>query len=340
MRSNLVKNKQTLIIIGVSIVVLLVLLKSCNFFNSSLDNHSTFNTDVEDHTKHQESESANHEEDENYQPIISLSTEELEEFEIDIDIAGSGYLEIHRDLAGEIVIDPKRLAHIGPRFPGIVTEVKKQLGDRVNKDEVVAIIESNESLTTYQVRSLISGTIIEMHLTRGEMVSDSDHDFIVADLSEVWINLSVYQKDLPYIKLGQAAEINTGHKQSTVTGIISYISPIVDEQTRTATARVILKNPDGLLKPGLFVSAKVIVEKIDVNIVIPKTALQTIDGKPTIFIKTHEGFKPVNVHLGRSNEYKVEILSGILPGQEYVSKGGFTLKAELAKGSLSAGHAH
>jgi len=335
-----VKNKKIFIITGISVVVLLLILNFCDFSKSPSNNHYAYNVKNDKHTKDKESEEAQHDEDEIDQSIIVLSADELEEFEIDIDIAGPSSLEIHRDLAGEIVTDPERLAHIGPRFPGIVKEVKKQLGDRVIKDEVVAIIESNESLTTYQVRSLINGTIIDMHLTRGEMVSDSGHDFIVADLSEVWINLSVYQKDLPYIKLGQVVEINIGQEQMSVTGRISYISPIVDEHTRTATARVILKNPTGMLKPGMFVSGKVLIDKIDATIVIPKSALQTIDNNLSIFIKTQDGFKPVSVQLGRTNKHNVEIISGLLPDQEYVSKGGFTLKAELAKGSLSGDHAH
>ncbi len=190
------KNKNILIALGFIVVIgLLFWLKSCNNSNNLSENQYSYNVADDDHgnDKNKKDEDLKHEDDELEEPIISLSTEELEEFGINIDIAGPGYLEIHRDLAGEIVIDPERLAHIGPRFPGIVKEVKKQLGDYVKKDEVVAIIESNESLSTYEIRSLIDGTIIGMHLTRGEMVSDSDHNFIIADLEEVWVNLSIYQ---------------------------------------------------------------------------------------------------------------------------------------------------
>lgn len=297
--------------------------------------------DDEHHDEHGQSEEhSNHDDHEENLPFVSISPDELKEFDIDIDIAGPGTLVIHRDLTGEIVIDPDRLAHIGPRFPGIVKEVRKQLGDHVNKGEVLAIIESNESLTHYEVRSLIKGTVIEMHLTQGEMVSENDHTFIVADLSEVWVNLSIYQKDIPLIKIGQIIEIISGQQLPPATGTISFISPILDEHTRTATARVILKNPDGLLRPGLFVTGKVIVENFSVDVAIPKTALQSIDNQPSVFIKTSKGFKPNPVHLGKTNEYNVEIISGLIPGQEYVSRGGFTLKAQLAKGSFGDGHGH
>lgn len=281
-----------------------------------------------------------HDDDDENLLFVSISPEELKEFDIEIEKAGPGSIEIHRDLTGEIVIDPDRLAHIGPRFPGIVKEVRKQLGDHVIKDEVLAIIESNESLTSYEVRSLIEGTIIEMHLTKGEMVAESDHSFTVADLSEVWVNFSIYQKDLPFIRIGQSAVINSGQELPPANGTISFISPILDAHTRTATARVILKNPDGLLRPGLFVTGKVIVENLRVDVAIPKTALQSIDDQPSVFIKTLNGFEPNPVHLGKTNEYNVEILSGLIPGQQYVSQGGFTLKAQLAKGSFGGGHGH
>lgn len=172
------------------------------------------------------------------------------------------------------------------------------------------------------------------------MVSDASHAFLVANLSKVWVNLSVYQKDLVYIKIGQQSEINFSQELQPVTGTISYISPTLDEHTRTATARVILNNPDGLVRPGLFVTGNIIIESINADVAIPKTALQSIDNQPAVFIKTEEGFELKPVHLGKTDEYNVEILSGLLPSQEYVSQGGFILKAQMAKGSFGEGHAH
>ena len=230
------------------------------------------------------------------------------------------------------------MAHIVPRFPGLVKEVRKSLGDNVNKGEVLAIIESNESLTSYDVRSLISGKVIEMHLTKGEIISDIGHAFTVADLSEVWVNLSVYQKDLPHIMLGQTVEIDAGTMTPEYTGKISYLSPILDEHTRTATARVVLHNSDGLLMPGLFITGRVVVEEIDVSVMVPKTSLQDIDGQPNIFVKTEDGIQAKTVRLGKENEFYVEILSGLKPGEEYVTKGGFTLKSQLAKSSFGDEH--
>ena len=272
--------------------------------------------------------------------VVTFSQQELEEFDIQLATAGPGVFEIHKDLTGEIRPDPERLAHIVPRFPGIVLEVRKQIGDRVKKGEVLAIIESNESLAPYEVRSLIDGTVIEMHLTRGEMVNDATHAFIVADLSTVWANLNVYQKDLPYIRVGQKATVTGIEATLHYTGTISYVSPVVDETTRTATARVVVPNPHRRWRPGMFVSARVVVDAIQAPLVVPKTALETYENQTVVFVKNDEGFEPRPVVVGRTNDQFAEILGGLSPGEVYVAKNGFTLKAELLKESFGGGHGH
>ena len=268
---------------------------------------------------------------------VKITPEELQEFGIRLAKAGPGMLEIHRDLTGEIRPDPERMAHMVPRFPGIVLEVRKRIGDRVKEGEVLAVLESNESLTPYEVRSLIKGTVIEMHLSRGEMVSDAEHAFVVADLGTVWANLNVYQIDLPYIKVGQKAIVEDVEGSTRAEGVISYVSPIVDDETRTATARVILPNADGRWRAGMFVTAQVITERVRPEIVVPKTALQTYQNQTVVFVKDGDVFRPQPVKVGRTNLTSAEILEGLLPGQVYAAEGGFTLKAELLKESFG-GH--
>jgi cobalt-zinc-cadmium efflux system membrane fusion protein len=272
--------------------------------------------------------------------IARLSDAELQEFGIELAEAGEGQIQLHIDLTGEIKIDPDRLAHIFPRFPGIVREVRKKIGDRVKKGEVLAIIESNESLSPYEVTSLIDGTVIEMHLTKGEVINDASHDIVVADLSYVWADLNVYQKDLQYIQSGQRVAISGGAKMPEAQGKISYISPVLNESTRTAIARVVLPNPDGRWRPGLFVNGRVVTETVAVPLAIPKTALETYEDQTVVFVKTADGFKPQPVSIGRSNRTHVEILEGLKPGQTYVAKGAFTLKAEIQKESFGGGHGH
>jgi cobalt-zinc-cadmium efflux system membrane fusion protein len=125
-----------------------------------------------------------------------------------------------------------------------------------------------------------------------------------------------------------------------LTGKISYIGPLVGEQSRTATARVVLPNREGQLRPGLFVTAKVAVGAVPVPILAPKSALQTMEDRTVVFVEDEHGFEPKPVVTGRSNGTHVEITGGLEPGERFVSAGAFTLKAQLAKGSFGDGHNH
>jgi cobalt-zinc-cadmium efflux system membrane fusion protein len=119
------------------------------------------------------------------------------------------------------------------------------------------------------------------------------------------------------------------------------VTPTVDETTRTATARVVLPNRDGRWRPGMFVRGKILLERTPVAVAVPRTALQTYEDRTVVFVDTPEGFAPRPVHLGRAGERIVELTEGLSPGERYVSRGGFTIKAELGRESLGhAGHAH
>jgi len=272
--------------------------------------------------------------------IVRLSAEELHEFGIEIEAAAPGIIEIHLELPGEVQPNADRLAHIVPRYSGIVTEVRANIGDYVKQGEVLAVIESDESLAPFEVKTLISGTVIGKHITLGEAVSRDRDTFVIADLSSVWVDLAIYQRDLANVRAGLKVQIYVGHDLARDTGIISYVTPVVDERTRTATARLVLPNESKRWLPGMFVTAKVLVESTEVPLVVPRTALHTVEGSTVVFLETEGGFKPRRVSIGRRGENNIEVLSGLSEGDRYVSQGGFTLKAELGKETFGDGHGH
>ncbi len=141
------------------------------------------------------------------------------------------------------------------------------------------------------------------------------------------------------MRLGQSVEITT-ENGSAMSGVISYVSPVVSEETRTAVARVVLDNTAGQWRPGSFVAGLVAVDARSVPLLVPRSALQTVDEQTVVFIETAEGFEPQGVRVGRSNEVYAEIVDGLSQGQRYVVRGAFTLKAQLAKGSFGDGHSH
>ena len=242
---------------------------------------------------------------------VPLSPEELTEFSIEIDHARPGTIIRTVEMPGEVQLNGESVAHIVPRFPGIVTAVRKKTGDTVRAGEVLAIVESSHSLASYELRTLIAGTVIERHITRGEAVTSETRAFVITDLTSVWVNLSVYQRDLPEVHLGQSVTISAGHDLPQATGTISYVTPIVDEETRTATARVVLSNTEKHWRPGMFVTGRIVVERADVPLVVPLSALQTIADQTVLFIETDRGFQPRAVTTGRADDDYVEIRAGL-----------------------------
>ena len=278
-----------------------------------------------------DAEHGEHEEGHDATALVHLTPEQIGAADITIATAGPGSIDAGVDLLGEVQPNGDRLAHVVPRFPGIVREVRKTIGDSVKSGDVLAVIESSESLAPYELKTLIAGLIIQKHLTLGEAVARETEAFVVADLSTVWVDLSVYQKDLSRIRMGQPVRVYGGEDIGDAEGRISYVTPSVDAVTRTATARIVLANPDGQWRPGMFITARVL-EPIQVPLAVPHSAIQTVEGRSVVFVETEDGFQPRPVRLGREGGEVVEVVEGLAPGERFVAGNSFLLKAELGKG--------
>jgi cobalt-zinc-cadmium efflux system membrane fusion protein len=271
---------------------------------------------------------------------VELTPAEQAEFGIEVREATGGAVQVTLSLPGEVQPNGDRLAHIVPRYPGVVLETRAAIGDRVEQGDVLAVVESDEALTTYELRTLLAGTVIAKHITRGEAVSRDKGTYLIADLDTVWVDLAVYQRDIDRIRVGQRVLLHSGHGPVEAEARISYLTPVMDERTRTATARLVLPNPGGRWRPGTFVTADVVVETVEAPVVVPATALLRMDDHAVVFVETDEGFTPREVTIGARDREAVVITAGIRPGERYVAAGGFTLKAEMEKGGFGGGHAH
>jgi cobalt-zinc-cadmium efflux system membrane fusion protein len=196
------------------------------------------------------------------------------------------------------------------------------------------------TFTRYEMRAPFGGVVIQKHISLGEVLEANAEAFILADLDTVWVDMQVYQKDLAAIRKGQPVVVQIGHGVPAARSVIDFVGPILGEETRTALARVELANKSGDYRPGMFVTARVAVAKTPVKLAVEKTALQTVDEKTVIFVKTAAGFEPRPIEIGRQNTVNLEVLSGLKAGETYVAKGAFTLKAQLSKGAFGDGHNH
>lgn len=200
--------------------------------------------------------------------------------------------------------------------------------------------QSDQKFTRYEILAPFDGIIIDRHIAIGERLKDDSIVFTIADLDTVWVNLTVYQRDLESIHAGQQVLLASSQMHHEFKGIVDYVSPIVDEATRTATARVVVDNREGVWRPGVFITAEVDIDAESAALVLPRSALQNFEGRTVVFVKTWEGFVPQPVEVGRMDRDQVEILSGMDGGEDYVVSNAFVLKSELEKNSFGHGHAH
>ena len=200
--------------------------------------------------------------------------------------------------------------------------------------------QAEHALVHYELRAPLSGVIIDKHISHGEALTAEAEAFAIADLRTVWVDLNVFQKDLDLVREGQNVDIVTTGRQLRTQGTVQFVRPLVGEETRTAIARIVIDNTGGRWKPGLFVNGSIAVEAVEAALVVPRSALITMDEQIVVFVQTEEGFAPHGVTVGRMSETHAEITHGLSPGARYVARGGFALKAELEKSELGEGHGH
>lgn len=196
------------------------------------------------------------------------------------------------------------------------------------------------ALNRYELRAPFEGTIVEKHLSLGESVKEDTNIFTISDLSTVWAEFAVPANDLDAVRVGRKVTVKASSFDAKVAGTIAYVGSLLGEQTRTAKARVVLSNPNSSWRPGLFVNVDVDVasKQTEVPVAISTDAVQTVEDKPTIFVRVPGGFIAQPVTLGRSDGKTVEVVKGLTAGSQYAAAGSFVIKAELGKSSAEHSH--
>jgi len=193
-------------------------------------------------------------------------------------------------------------------------------------------------LNRYELRAPFDGIVIEKHIALGEQVREDTNVFTISDLRTVWAQINVPAKDLPLVRVGEKVTIRSTSFDQSATGTVAYVGSLIGEQTRTAQARVTVKNPKAIWRPGLFVNVELLASEASVPVTVASDAIQTMENKTVVFLRTPTGFIPQPVQLGRSDGKRVEIVKGMQPGAKYASTGSFVVKAEAGKGSASHSH--
>lgn len=183
----------------------------------------------------------------------------------------------------------------------------------------------------------LGGRVTEQTVTLGETVTPEQTLFTVINLDTVWVQLNVYPRDISSVRVGRSVEITSDAAPGrTFKGVVSHIGDVADETTRTVRVRCVIQNHGGRLKPGAFVRGNIVGATGKPAITVPKSAVQSMDGKPVVFVKTGNTgeFKARPVVTGASFGDEIAIVSGLEPGQQIVVNNAFVVKAEAVKGEL------
>jgi cobalt-zinc-cadmium efflux system membrane fusion protein len=269
---------------------------------------------------------------------VALSDAKVAAAGIELLKAGPQTLRDTLTLNGMLLPNQEMLLQVTPRFPGVVREVNKRVGDRIEKNDVLAKVESNQSLTVYDLKSSIAGTVIDRQIALGEYVTEQKVAFTVADLSTVWVDFAVNRRDLKRVQTGDKVLVDPSDGDPPLEAAISYLSPVGNADTQSGLARAVLPNADRRFRPGLFVTGRLILSAKSAPIAIRLSALQTIENRTVAFVRDGDKFEVRDVELGERDGEWVEVLFGISEGETYAAKNSFVIKAELAKGSATHEH--
>ena len=244
---------------------------------------------------------------------------------------------------GETTINGNSLVHVVPRFPGTLKRVEKLTGDEVKVGETLATVESNESLSNYQVKAEIDGVIIDQDATKGEFVSNEKVLFKLANLQTTWANVAVPPKLLASLKVGTPATVISQSTDARLDTQITYIRPTLSEATRSGHARLELPNQQHQWPPGMFVTVEVALSEKNADLAVPESSVLLIENKPSVLVQAKapdgdEGFEVRHLKTGRSDGQWVEIVDGLKAGEVVAAGNTFLLKAEMGKSSAEHSH--
>ena len=268
---------------------------------------------------------------------IELTQKQIQHAGITLSTVTSGTIRDVLPVYGVVATNAERVQSVTARFEGTIREVKKSMGDPVRKGETLLTVEANESLKAYLITSALNGVVTQRSANVGEQTTDTPL-LVIQDLSTVWVELSVFPKDVSQVDLGQNVRVLSLDSTQIAEGKIIYIAPHGQGGNQAITARVLIDNPKGRWKPGLFVNAQITRDEIAAPVVIRNEALQIVEDNPVVFVQGEKGFEPRAVTIGRTDGELSEVLAGLAVDEVYVSKNSFVLKSELGKEDAEHGH--
>lgn len=289
-----------------------------------------------EHKEESHKEEGHHEEE----TELSLTKKSQELIDLKTKTAQLDVFKKNIQVVGQIAQDAQSSVHVVSPVIGTIMQIQAQIGSVVQKDDVLCVVSKvNGEATLHEVKAPITGTIIGVFGKAGDRVDTVSAVYTIADLTQLWATLEVYEKDIAEIKLGQKVAVRSvAYPDQVFEGEIVFISPRVDDSTHTIKVRVQVKNTNNGLKLGMFVNADIIIGSDVKYILLPQEAVHMIDAKKVVFIKiADEKFEVREVKIKDESDSIVAVYEGISEGETVVTQDGFLLKSEFLKSKMGEG---
>ena len=277
-----------------------------------------------------------HWEYESFEGRTRISAEMADAFGLETMVAGPAVIEETITVYGRIGPDRERVREGSARFDGAIQSVDVSLGEMVRQGQILATVESNESLNPYTINASIAGVITERVAHAGEQTGGR-RLFTIVDTSSVWAELAVFPGDRSRLLVGANVTVTPATDGPASVGTISQIN-VLAEANQAVTARVVLDNSDGSWVPGTYVTARVQVAEHAVPLAVRRSGLQSFRDFTVVYAQVGDQYEVRMLRLGRQAGEWAEVLGGLEPGTRYVTENSYVLKADIEKSGASHDH--
>lgn len=279
------------------------------------------------------------------QIIGEIESAEVGEARAALIAAKARYAAAETNLRRETDLAQRRISSSRERELAQAQWVTDKAGVRAAAERLRAIGLSNADIDAIDhrdlggrvpMRSPIEGTVIERTITLGQAIERATDAFKIADLTHLWVNLELYEKDLSRVRVGQEVEVRADAFPGEIfRGRVAYVVPMIDEATRTAKVRLEFENTEGRLSLGQLVTARIVGDGhrgTPEVVAVPRNAVERVEGRPVVFVTDSGGaFRQRAVELGSSGGDLIEIRAGLVAGEVVAADGAFLLKSELLR---------
>lgn len=257
---------------------------------------------------------------------------------ITVAAAGPATLLDRLDLAGRVETKPEGRSEVRAWYPGRIIAMTVELGQSVRKGQVIARVESSESLQTYAIPAPISGIVIEKNANVGGVAYDAPL-YVIADPNALHAEFFLFPRDAEKVRVGQTVVVRAPGATTPVVAKVEAILPSINEATQTVMAHVHLSDSNGgVFRSGLGIEGSFLTGEQNVPLAVQTEAIQKFRDMPVVYAQVGDIYEVRMIEVGRQTPEWTEVLGGIEPGDTYVVKGTFLIRADIEKSGASHDH--